>query len=291
MTVAATSRPGRSVTWRELWTQAEAALGSKHEARRIVERASGYDGAALVMHLEEYAPARAAPFAQAMVERRAAGEPLQYVVGRWGFRHLDLLVDRRVLIPRPETELVVDIALRELERLGQKAPVVVDLGAGSGAIALCVAQEVPGARVWATDVSAAALAVARANLAGLGSAAAVRVRLAEGRWFDALPPDLRGQVDLLVSNPPYVAASEELPAEVAEWEPNEALVAGPTGLEAIAEILAAAPSWLARPAVAVVEIAPHQAAAACALARSAGMDNVDVRPDMQGRLRALVARV
>ncbi|MFN2505920.1 MAG: peptide chain release factor N(5)-glutamine methyltransferase, partial [Acidimicrobiales bacterium] len=95
-------------TWRTLWAEAQAALGSSLDGRRIVERASGYDGAELLLHLDEPAPARTVDFAEEMVDRRAKGEPLQYVVGRWGFRQLDLLVDRRVLIPRPETEVVVD---------------------------------------------------------------------------------------------------------------------------------------------------------------------------------------
>ncbi len=278
--------------WRELWAQAEAALGSRAEARRIVERASGYDGAELALHLEEHVPARAVPYAEGMVARRAAGEPLQYVVGRWGFRGLDLLVDRRVLIPRPETETVVEAALGELRgRLGGIAPVVVDLGTGSGAIALAVAQEVAGARVWGTDVSSAAVAVARANLAGLGCAGAQRVRLAVGRWYDALPPELQGHVDLIVSNPPYVADREPLPAEVAEWEPPEALFSGPTGFEAVGEIVAGAASWLARPGALVVEIAPHQAAAASDMARRAGFAAVEVRADLLGRPRVLVAKV
>ncbi len=286
-------------TWRSLWAGAEAALGSSVDARRIVERASGYDGAELMIHLEGRAPARAAAFVEAMVTRRAAGEPLQYVVGRWGFRRLDLLVDRRVLIPRPETEAVVDVALGELRRLrplgpdaaGAEPAVVVDLGTGSGAIALSVALEAPGTRVWGTDASPAALAVARANLAGLGSRPAAHVRLAEGRWFDALPAELRGAVDLIVSNPPYVGAGEVLPEEVSAWEPAQALVAGPTGLEAVAEIVAGAPDWLARPGALVLEIAPHQARAAADLATGAGLAGVEVRPDLQGRLRMLVGRV
>jgi release factor glutamine methyltransferase len=280
-------------TWRSLWAEAERVLESSLEARRIVERASGYDGADLVLHLEERAPERVLPFVQAMVARRAAGEPLQYVLGRWGFRRLDLLVDRRVLIPRPETETVVDVALAELARLRPSLagpPTVVDVGTGSGAIALSIAAEVTDARVWATDASAGALAVARANLAGLGSRAAVRVTLGQGRWFDPVPPELAGRVHLAVSNPPYVAESEPLPPEVADWEPREALVAGETGLEAVAEVVRLAPRWLARPGALVVEIAPHQAEAAADLARRAGFAHVEVRPDLQGRLRALVAR-
>src|SRR5581483_11962387 len=154
-----------------------------------------------------------------MVERRAAGEPLQYVLRRWGFRTLDLLVDPRVLIPRPETEVVVEVAIRELRRIDSRRPLVADLGTGSGAIALSIAVEVPDARVWATDASADALAVARANLAGIGSPAAKRVRIEQGSWFDALPAAFRGQFDVVVSNPPYIAAHEDLPPEVVDWEP------------------------------------------------------------------------
>lgn len=278
-------------TWRELWRDAGATLGSSMEARRMVERASGYDGAELALHWDEAAPDRAVPFLWGMVERRRDGMPLQYALGRWGFRRLDLLVDRRVLIPRPETEVVVEVALGELRRMGlPRGPVVVDLGTGSGAIALAIACEARPAQVWATDVSAGALAVARANLAGIGGMAATKVRLAEGRWYSALAPDLKGGVDLIVSNPPYVAAGDELPPEVAGWEPAGALVSGPSGLEAIAEIVAGAPEWLARPGALVVEIAPHQAEAARGLATEAGLVDADVRPDLQDRPRVLVAR-
>ena len=280
------------VTWRSLWAEAEAALGSRIDARRIVERASGYDGAELLLHLDDAAPGRAVPFLDAMVARRATGEPLQYVVGRWGFRSLDLLVDRRVLIPRPETEVVVEVALGELRSLHLKGrnAVVADLGTGSGAIALSLASEGP-ATVWATDSSSDALAVARANLAGLGSSHARGVRLVQGRWFEAMPAELSGTFDLVVSNPPYVAADEVLPSEVADWEPDSALVAGPTGLEAIVEIVASAPAWLARPGRLVLELAPHQAEVASAMATGAGFSHVDVAPDLQGRLRVLIARI
>lgn len=278
-------------TWRTELEHARRQLGSDLEARRMLGRASGFDRAELVRHFDDPVPARAAAFLSSMVERRQKGEPLQYVLGVWGFRQLDLVVDRRVLIPRPETEGVVDVALEELRRLGvRRRPVLVDLGTGSGAIALSLAAEVDGAVVWATDASADALAVARANLAGLGSRVAPRVRLAEGRWFDALPAPLLGRVDLVVCNPPYVAEDEPLPAEVAEWEPSDALVSGPTGLEAIAEVVAAAPRWLTRPGALIVELAPHQAGAAAAMARDAGFSSVDVRPDLAGRPRALVGR-
>jgi len=266
-------------------------LGSDLEARHVLARASGFDRAELVRHFDDPVPARAAGFLSSMVERRRAGEPLQYVLGVWGFRRLDLVVDRRVLIPRPETEVVVEVALQELRRLGlARRPTVLDLGTGSGAIALSLATEVEDAEVWATDASPDALAVARANLAGTGSRVAPRVRLAEGRWFDALPRRLAGRIDVVVSNPPYVAEGEVLPAEVAEWEPAHALVSGPTGLEAIAEIVAAAPPWLGRPGSLVVEVAPHQAEAAAGMAREAGFASAEVLPDLAGRLRVLVGR-
>ena len=269
----------------------EAQLGPGLDARRIVERASGYEGAELVVHLDEAAPDRARLGCARMVARRQAGEPLQYALRAWGFRRLDLYLDRRVLIPRPETEQVVEVARDELRRLAVRAPLVVDLGTGSGAIALSVAVEVPGADVWATDVSADALAVARANLAGLGGRVATRVRLVEGSWFDALPEVLRGRVHLLVSNPPYVADGETLPAAVSDWEPPGALRAGRTGLEAVDAIVAGALAWLARPGVLVVEVAPHQAERAIALARAAGFHDVEMRADLNGRPRALVGRV
>lgn len=278
------------LTWRDLQRSAQAELGAR-EAWFVLERASGYDRAGLVPRLADPVPARVAAFVEGMVERRRGGEPLQYVLGIWSFRRLELVVDRRVLIPRPETEMVVEVALEELRRLAAVRPLAVDLGTGSGAIAISLALEMPRARVWGTDRSEEALAVARANLSGMGASVATRVRLSAGDWFAALPPNLTGQVDLIVANPPYVGAGEVLPAEVADWEPAGALVAGPTGLEAVADILAGAPAWLGRPGAVVLEIAPHQAGVARELASAAGFAEVDVRPDLAGRARALVARM
>ena len=283
---------GAAVTWRRLLGEARAKLGSASDARRIVERASGYEGAQHHLRLDDAVTVRAAAHFEQMVGRRAAGEPLQYVLGAWGFRTLDLYLDARVLIPRPETESVVEVAVGELRRLAPRSPLAVDLGTGSGAIALSLAREVRGAEVWGVDRSPEALAVARANAAGLGRAG-TGVRLVEGSWFDALPPILRGQVDLVVSNPPYVAEGEvdDLPPEVARWEPLSALVAGPTGLEDVEVIVGEAPGWLSRPGVLVVEIAPHQRQAALDLAAEAGFADAEVRPDLAGRARTLVARV
>lgn len=267
------------------------------DARRIIEQASGFEGPEWVLSLDQRAPLQAIAAFETMVSRRETGEPLQYVVGRWGFRSLDLMLDARVLIPRPETEQVVEVALAELGRLLDQSrdttPIAADLGTGSGAIALALAAEAPRVQVWATDTSEGALAVARSNLAGLGGMAATRVRLARGSWFSALPADLRGRLSMVVSNPPYVAEAEvaDLPAEVADWEPIGALVAGPAGLEAVSVLLAEAPEWLSAGGVAVIEIAPHQEAAARSLASDAGFAEVRVHPDLSGRPRALVGRV
>jgi release factor glutamine methyltransferase len=217
-----------------------------------------------------------------LIERRLAGEPLQYVVARWGFRTLELYVDQRVLIPRPETEVVAGVVIDLTPK-----DVVVDLGTGSGAIACALAAETKVARIIATDASPDALAVARANVAALGQPA-LRVEVYEGSWFDAVPDDVRGAVDVVVSNPPYIGENEELPPEVVDWEPRDALIAGPTGLEAIERIVTDAPAWLRPGGALVIEIAPHQRDAA--LAMCGAFSHAEIRKDLTGRDRVLVAR-
>ncbi len=281
-------------TWGPLYEQAVERLGDRRTAQWFVEDASGSSWPAA---LDEPVPAVAREAFYSMLERRESGEPVQYVLGHWAFRKLDLLVDGRVLIPRPETEVVVEEALAELDLLAPAGAegahrVVVDLGTGSGAIALSIATERPDVQVWATDLSREALAVASANLAGLGAQAVGRVRLAQGSWWSALPVELRGSVGLAVANPPYVADGEMagLPEEVSRWEPHQALVAGPSGLEALEAIVSEAPAWLAGRSALVAEIAPHQSGAAKSLALSAGFSDVTVRNDLAGRDRVLVAR-
>jgi release factor glutamine methyltransferase len=275
--------------WRSLYEPAVTRLGDDKVVRWFVEDASGGDWPTV---LDEPVGVRARQVFLSMLARRESGEPVQYVLGHWSFRKLDLMVDRRVLIPRPETEVVVDVALAELSRLEAVSPLVVDLGTGSGAIALSIATECGGAEAWATDVSDDALAVASANLAGLGVQAVGRVQLVRGSWWKALPPDLRGAVDLAVANPPYVAETElaGLPPEVSGWEPYDALIAGPSGLEALEDIIKDAPGWLADSSALVLEISPEQAASVGEMALGAGFDEVQVRPDLTGRDRALVAR-
>jgi release factor glutamine methyltransferase len=298
-------------SWGDLRAHAEARLGDarvlrpEQEARWMVEQVSGYDASELLTNEHEVAPEPAVRRLEGMLARRRDGEPLQYVLGSWDFLGLDLLVDPRVLVPRPETEVVARTAIDEVVRLGaRRGPhdgwlaantsyAVADLGTGSGAIALALARELPDAAVWATDASDDALAVARANLAGIGSAA-TRVRLAAGSWFDALPSELRGALTLIVSNPPYVAEHEvdDLPPDVADWEPRDALVSGPTGFEAIEVIVSGAAEWLvSEGGVLVVELAPTQGEHAAELATAAGFDDVRIDRDLVGRDRVLVARL
>ncbi len=254
-----------------------AAVGSGQEGRWIVEEAEGDEGRA-----------------RELAARRARGEPLQHVLGHWSFRTLDVLTDRRALVPRPETEVVAEIALAELRRRHPAGPLLAaDLGTGSGVIACSLARELgPGTRVFATDRSAAALSLARQNVTRTLRQSTAQVTLCEGSWFEALPGELAGRFDLLVSNPPYLASQEwhRLPPVVREHDPYEALVAGESGLEAIGEIVAGAPPWLSPDGSLVVEIAPHQADAARALCEAAGFGHHEVRPDLAGRERVLVAR-
>jgi release factor glutamine methyltransferase len=279
-----------TLSWRTLWLETTERLdGAADEARWVCQAASGLEGLDWVQRLDSAATERAVARLDAMVARRLQGEPLQYVLGSWGFRRLDLMVDPRVLIPRPETEQVVEVALEVLAERPRPL-VVADLGTGSGAIALALASELPvtGVEVWATDVSPAALEVARANLAGLGRAGA-NVRIAEGDWFEALPAALRGRLDLVVSNPPYVATGEELAPEVSEWEPAGALLAGADGLDALRRIVNESAPWLAPGGGLVVEIGATQGAAVAGLASQAGLDAVAVRQDLAGRDRVVVA--
>jgi release factor glutamine methyltransferase len=288
---------GGTLTWRALRAEAVDRLRAAGvedpttDARRIVEEASGAEGAELALVLADPATERGVVRFDRMVARRCAGEPLQYVLGRWAFRSLDLMVDRRVLIPRPETEQVAGVALAELDRLGgrERTMTVVDLGTGSGAIGLALATERVRTNVWLTDASADALAVAGANLVGVGRAAA-RVRTARGDWFEALPPELRGQIDLVVSNPPYVPDAAELPMEVAGWEPVGALRAGPDGTDDLRRIITEAPVWLADHGVLVCELSPEQGTAMAEVALEAGFADTELVADLTGRVRALVAR-
>ena len=215
-----------------------------------------------------------------LVERRGAREPLQYVLGEWGFRRLDLKVDGRALIPRPETEMVVERALAHIAEL--EAPRVLDVGTGSGAIALALADEHPGARVVALDLSPDALSLARENVerTGLGD----RVELRQGDLVDGV----RGPFDLVVSNPPYVRADElsALQPEVRDWEPHVALVG-----DGLTEAIAAGARRILRPGGGLVlEVAENSAQHVAVELRRLGYDDVGVTLDLSGRDRVVEGR-
>ena len=286
----------RTLTWRELWVETTGRLdGESQHARWLCEEASGVTGAEWLEVLDDAVGARGVARLDAMVARRLAGEPLQYVLGHWAFRHLDLMVDGRVLIPRPETEQLVDLAL-DLLRSVQVSPEmsrrVVDIGTGSGAIALSLAYELPldGTEIWATDVSPQALDIARANLAGLGRAA-VNVTMVEGSLFDGLPGLLRGTIDMVVSNPPYVALGDtELEQIVGDWEPSVALFGGDDGLDIIRTLLTDAAEWLHPGGSLVVEFGSPHGPSVRELAIAAGYLDVVIKQDYAGHDRYLIAR-
>lgn len=221
-----------------------------------------------------------------LVARRAGGEPLQYLTGHQAFRRLDLAVGPGVLVPRPETEMLVEQALGRIA--GVASPVVVDVGTGSGAIALSIAVERPDARVWATEVSPPAAAWARRNLDRVG---AMNVRVVEGDLLSPLPVELRGAVDLVVANPPYLAAAQlaGVAADVRDHEPVVATVSGPSGLEVPARVLEEARTWIRPGGWLVMETWPGQADDLLALL-SASYTEAAVHPDLTGSLRIAEGR-
>lgn len=277
-----------ATTWRELLRRTEGAIGGdRSHARWLCEVASSADRDEFPGMLDEAATGRMVAHLDAMIDRYRRGEPLQYVLGRWDFRHIDIAVDPRALIPRPETELVAGAAIELAFGFGPNRTVV-DLGTGTGAIGLALADELPieGTTVWLTDSSEVALDLARANLAGVGRVGR-NVRIAAGDWFDALPAELRP--DVIVSNPPYVAVgSADAEPIVTDWEPSEALFAGRDGLDAIRRIVPTALARLWPGGALVLEIGADQATAVRALMREAGFVDVEVRPDLAGRDRIAI---
>ena len=263
------------------------------DAELLLCGATGWDRGHLAANPEaEIPPAAARRFGET-VRRRLRREPVAYILGRRGFRQIDLAVDPRVLIPRPETELLVELAVEIQPRT------VLDIGTGSGAIALAIADELPDAEVTATDTSAAALEVARANAEHLGLSE--RVEFVEGTL-----PLGSAEFDLVLANLPYVSEAEwgNLEPEVTEWEPREALLAGPDGLDAFR---AAVPALVQAPCgrssfryadesttsmapVVGLEVGEGQAAAVGELLREAGFGSVETRKDLAGIGRVVVGR-
>lgn len=246
------------------------------DAEVLLAEATGWDRARLVAEPEAGVPPGAGRRFGEMVRRRLRREPVAYILGRKGFRSIELVVDRRVLVPRPETELLVELAL-ELQPAR-----VLDMGTGSGAIALAIASELPSCELIATDTSSAALEVARTNAERLGLAG--RIEFVEAM----LPPQLP-HLDLVVANLPYVPEREwaGLEPEVTKWEPREALLAGPDGLDVLRAAIPVAAA--AAPALAL-EVGIGQAQAVSEMLFEAGFATVETCADLAGIPRIVWGR-
>ena len=283
-----------SVSWEELLSETTRRLegdNSALEAKWMIEEVSGVTN--LHDYQEQAKPIQLKRLSK-LIERRLTGEPLQYVLGRWQFRELDLFVDDRVLIPRPETEILVGYALEECKskknQLDETRSLnVADLGCGSGAIGLSIAREIQEVSVWCTDVSEGAIAVTRANLAGLGMAGQ-KVSISQGSWFEALPQEMLEKFDVIISNPPYISDSEELPLEVSEWEPSSSLRSGPLGTEDLSFLLNNSIEWLSAEGQLILELAPMQADQMVEEAKNLNFREVQLRNDLTGRDRVLMAK-
>ena len=243
--------------------------------------------------LVEHAIGNAAPLSEEVlasidesVKRRLNGEPVQYITGRQWFRHIELAVGPGALVPRPETEVVVGVAIDKIKDIA--APKVIDLCTGTGAIAFSIIDEVPTATVWASDLSSHALGWAVKNKESLK---ADRLELFEGDLFDPLPKDLRGTIDLVIANPPYLSEEEvaALPVDVRDFEPRLATVSGPAGSEVSLRILDEARSWLTSGGWLVLETSPH-ISVGLSLAAAELYPEVAIDKDLNGLDRVIAAR-
>ncbi|MDP8995340.1 MAG: peptide chain release factor N(5)-glutamine methyltransferase [Pseudomonadota bacterium] len=269
------------MTVREALAAAAAELGRvsgtpRLDAELLMAHALGVEREELLLsRLGEPAP----PAVDALVARRLAHEPVAYITGRRAFWTIELAVGPAVLIPRPDSETLIEAAV---DHFGAGAPRrVLDLGTGSGALLLAALDQWPDARGLGVDTSAQALAAAAANAERLGLASRAEFRL--GDWAEGID----GAVDLILCNPPYVEAGAALPPEVARWEPAEALFAGPDGLDAYRRLAPAVAPLLAPSGGACFEIGAGQAESAGSLFAAEGF-RVAVRSDLSGRPRCLL---
>ncbi len=262
----------------------------RREASLLVRELLGIDTARLIAHPETSVPAEKATELRNTFARRAAGEPLQYIIGRQEFYGLDFEVTPAVLIPRPETELLVETVLDACR--GIDAPRVIDVGTGSGCIPVAVAVNVPSARVTTIDISPDATAVARRNAERHGVTG--RIVFLHGDFFHTVGADAEwldlAPAHVVVSNPPYIAEHElaGLQREVRDFEPVTALVGGPEGTESYARLLAQAGRFLLPEGTLAFEVGFGQAERVAAMGEAAGWRTVGVRDDLQGIPRVVV---
>lgn len=258
---------------------------ARRDAETMLLHLLGKNRAWMLAHMDDELGYECAEQYIALLERRFAGEPMQYIFGETEFYRLPFRVTRDVLIPRPETEHVVEKVLELAAKFSN--PRIVDVGTGSGAIAVALAHELPEAEVTATDISAAALNVAREN--ALRNNVAEHVRFVEG---DLLDPVAGEQFDVVVSNPPYVSWGDRasLAAEVRDYEPGQALFAGADGLDVYRRLIPQAFAALAQDGYVVLEIGYGQEPPVGALLGEAGFENIEFIPDLQGIPRVAAAR-
>ncbi|GIU98669.1 MAG: release factor glutamine methyltransferase [Actinomycetota bacterium] len=273
-------RPAQLIARAAAYLERHGVDSPRATAEILLMHVLGTDRVGLYTRVERLDARQAREFGRALCQR-CAGTPVQHLTGEQAFHRLRLEVRPGVFVPRPETEVLVEVALREIREV--EAPVVVDVGTGTGAIALAIKRERPDAAVFATDVAPEAVELARVNAARLG----LEVDVRQGDLLAPLPDDLRGWVDLVVSNPPYVPEEEyeDLPAEV-RADPREALIGGPEVYERLA---AEATRWLRDGGVLAVEIHASAGEAVRSILRRSFAD-VRVHRDLAGRDRVLTAR-
>lgn len=289
----------RLIRWSTGWLEEKGVDAPRPDVERLLGDALGLSRLDLYLEFERpLVPEELAAFKERLL-RRGRREPLQYILGRTDFRELDLAVDRRALIPRPETEFLVGRVLEwagAVEDRADDAPEAsrppeldaLDVGTGTGAIALSLAVEGPFRRIVATDVDAGALELARENLERCAPGAPVDFR--RGSQYASLAPDERFHV--VVSNPPYVAAGErdELAPEIREWEPEGALFAGPSGLDVLRPLVEGAPERLHPGGLLALEVGAGQAEDVAARIRATGaFDEPAIHEDLAGRERVVLA--
>lgn len=256
------------------------------DARWLLEHVTGRAPAALIAHDDVLLTAHEIETYAALVTRRAQGEPVAYLVGEAGFYGRSFYVSPAVLIPRPETEHLIEAALEAAR--AQPAPRIADIGTGSGIIAVTLAAELSGVPVVATDTSAEALEIAARNAARHGAAVAFR----QGHLAAPLLPDLAGTITVLCANLPYIPAAEVPRLAVSRYEPTLALAGGPDGLDLIRELLAQVPQVCAPGAVVLLEIGYDQGEALTTLAHSVpGVTAADILRDYAGRDRVARLRI
>lgn len=291
MSVVAGGLPAETVSlgaaWRALRDRFRAADLDTPEldARLLAEAAFGLDRTALALGEDKVAPAAGLAQLESLAERRLAGEPVARILGHREFYGLDFVLNGATLVPRPETELLVDLGLKALRPLS--APTLLDLGTGSGCIAIATLVQAPAARGIATDVSEEALACARQNAARHGVAERLAFRL--GSWCGPLRPD--ELFDLVLSNPPYVETDiiAQLQPEVSQFDPHLALDGGEDGLAAYRAIAAGVGGMLRPGGTLIVEIGSEQGIEVGALLANAGFEGIDIRKDLAGLDRVIVA--